>query len=185
MNEEAREEVSADGVYRTPQAAIDAVTANQPMGEPTAGTGALPRVDEAVAARLKRPWSAVRLADIPELGIEFRQFSTPMYYKFVSRWHDADNNDAHVYELTVSPTICTGWRASATNDGREIFTLDSASKVLAIQCGLDAMHRYLMRGHRAAWRTWRKARKEAEPLTPEEELAATIARQKGEEPADA
>jgi len=32
-------------IYKTPQAAIDVVLANPPMGEPTAGTGALPPLD--------------------------------------------------------------------------------------------------------------------------------------------
>lgn len=47
------------------------------------------------------------------------------------------------------------------------------------------MRRYLVRAHRCAWRTARRLAKQqaynskaAEPLTPEEELAETIKRQK-------
>lgn len=166
-------EAMKDGVYRTPQAVLDAIAgdrpldavlANPPMVEPTAGTGALPPLDlppgaDGVEAG-KKPWSVCSLVDLPGIGIEFSQFHTDKYFKFVCWWHNAETKEGHVYEVTVKPWM-TGqsptWRALAQADGQAIFSLESSSKRLAIECGLSSMRRYLVRGHRAAWRTWRRA----------------------------
>lgn len=160
-------EAIQDGVYRTPQAAIDAVLANPPMSEPASGTGALPPLDlppgaDGVEAG-KKPWSVCSLVDLPGIGIEFSQFHTDKYFKFVCWWHNAEIKEGRVYEMTVRewdiPAVSADvprWRALGQADGQAIFSLESSSKRLAIECGLSAMRRYLVRGHRAAWRTWRR-----------------------------
>ena len=139
------------GVYHTPKAALDAVMANPPMGEPTAGTGALPPLDLPSA----KPFTTASLASIPELGIEFHAYHTKDYYKFLCWWHNEHEPAGRVYELTVSEL--GKWRAMGLADGKPLFTLESSSKRIAIECGLVAMRRYLISGHRAAWRTLRKA----------------------------
>ena len=148
------------GVYHTPKAALDAVMANPPMGEPTAGTGALPPLD----LPSTKPFTTASLASIPELGIEFHAYHTKDYYKFMCWWHNDQDPVGHVYELTVKEwgilAASDGvpkWRALAMSGGKTLFSLESSSKRLAIECGLTAMRRYLIRGHRAAWRTWRRA----------------------------
>ena len=154
-------------IYHTPKEAIDAVLANPPMGEPTAGMGALPPLDlppgaDGVEAG-KQPWSVCSLVDLPGIGIEFSQFHTDKYFKFVCWWHNAETKEGRVYEMTVEPccSVFDGnvsrWRTRAQADGKDLFVMESASKRLAIECGLSAFRRYLIRGHRAAWRTWRRA----------------------------
>lgn len=112
----------------------------------------------------KKPWSVCSLVDLPGIGIEFSQFHTDKYFKFVCWWHNAETKEGHVYEVTVRewdiPAVSADvprWRALGQADGQAIFSLESSSKRLAIECGLSAMRRYLVRGHRAAWRTWRRA----------------------------
>ena len=147
--------------------------------DPVSGTGEFftsPEVLEAIGAA---PWKPL---DIPELDISFKRFYSASYQMYVAAWNNGC--DAHVYALTVE-RVREDWFAIAANDGHEVFRLSCNSKFLAARIGLAAMRAYLIRGHR---RTWRRARAAAcgavepaphpAPLTPEEELADTIKRQK-------
>ena len=145
----------------------------------------------------KPPFTRCALVNIPEIGIEFHQFYTEEYYHAVCYFHN-QAGDQHVYEVTVRPFLngegeIGRWHANCMADGATKFILESKSKSIAIECALVAMRRYLVRGHRAAWCTYRKAAAAAccrplavnsaphpAPLSPEEELADTIKRQKGE-----
>ena len=136
-----------------------------------------------------RPFTRCTLVNIPEIGIEFREYYTAAYYKAVCYWHNKEG-ERRVYEVTVTDAGLGKWRALAQVGSKTIFALEGNSKSIAIECALAAMRRYLVRAHRCAWRTYRKAAKAAkmaavpvkaaEPLTPEEELADTIKRQKEE-----
>lgn len=178
--------IDGTGVYHTPKAAIDAVLANPPLSD--APGGARPVATES------KPWSPCAIASVPEIGLEFKSVHTKTYHKYFCYWHNAENSDEHVYEVTLSQ-LEGYWRASLSNDGNTVCELLSRSKSNALELALAAMRRYLLRGHRAAWRTYRKAAKAAAvpnvptvptvpaaphpaPLTPDEELADTIKRQK-------
>ena len=145
----------------------------------------------------KPPFTRTALVNIPEIGIEFHQFYTEEYYHAACYFHNKEG-DRHVYEVTVRP-FPNGegeigrWHANCMADGATKFSLESKSKSIAIECALTAMRRYLVRGHRAAWRTYRKAAAAAccrplavnsapppAPLWPVEELAGSIKRQKEE-----
>ena len=55
-------------------------------------------------AEPKEATSAAALhADLPMLGIEFKQFSHARFYKFVALFKGKSPNDSHVYEVTVRP----------------------------------------------------------------------------------
>jgi hypothetical protein len=102
--------------------------------------------------------------NIPEIGIEFHQFYTDDYFKAVCYWENKEG-ERRVYEITVKPWAATStakWRASAQVCGKVLFVLEADSKCLAIECALVAMRRYLIRAHRCAWRTYRKAAKGGE-----------------------
>ncbi len=150
------------GEYRTPKAALDAVMANPPFNIPPAAEPVDPKAPEMLPG--EKPWKQANLASIPELGINFNQHYTKDYYKAVCWWHNDETREGHVYELTVkkwasgatSDGVAT-WRALAQTDGKVLFSLESKSKGGAIECALAAFRRYLIRGHRAAWRTYRKA----------------------------
>ena len=178
------------GEYRTPKDALDFVMANPPLNIPPAAEPIDPNAPKMVPDE-KPPFTRCTLVNIPEIGIEFHQFYTEEYYHAVCYFHNKEGNQ-HVYEVTVRP-FPNGegeigrWHANCMADGATKFILESKSKSIAIECALTAMRRYLVRGHRCAWRTARKAAKmaaipvkAAEPLTPEEELADTIKRQKEE-----
>lgn len=151
------------GEYRTPKAALDAVMANPPFNIPPAAEPIDPDAPKMLPG--EKPWKQANLASIPELGINFNQHYTKDYYKAVCWWHNDETREGHVYELTVkkwasgatSDGVAT-WRALAQTDGMVLFSLESKSKGGAIECALAAFRRYLIRGHRAAWRTYRKAR---------------------------
>ena len=151
------------GEYRTPKAALDAVMANPPFNIPPAAEPVDPKAPEILPG--EKPFTTASLASIPELNIEFHEYHAKDYYKFLCWWHNDQEPDGRVYELTVKPW-CTGaatdgapkFRALAQTGGHVLFALESSSKRLAIECALVAMRRYLIRGHRAAWRTYRKAR---------------------------
>ena len=150
------------GEYRTPKAALDAVMANPPFNIPPAAEPIDPDAPKMLPG--EKPWKQANLASIPELGINFNQHYTKDYYKAVCWWHNDETREGHVYELTVkkwasgatSDGVAT-WRALAQTDGKVLFSLESKSKGGAIECALAAFRRYLIRGHRAAWRTYRKA----------------------------
>lgn len=188
------------GEYRTPKSVIDFVTANPPLNIPPAAEPIDPSAPKMVQGE-KPPFTRCTLVNIPEIGIEFHQFYTEEYYHAVCYFHNKEG-DQHVYEVTVRP-FPNGegeigrWHANCMSDGATKFILESKSKSIAIECALTAMRRYLVRGHLAAWRTARKAAKAAavpnvptvptvpaaphpEPLSPDEELADTIKRQKDE-----
>ena len=178
------------GEYRTPKDALDFVLANPPLNIPPAAEPIDPNAPKMVQGE-KPPFTRCTLVNIPEIGIEFHQFYTEEYYHAVCYFHNKEGNQ-HVYEVTVRP-FPNGegeigrWHANCMADGATKFILESKSKSIAIECALTAMRQYLVRGHRAAWRTARRLAKQqaynskaAEPLSPEEELADTIKRQKEE-----
>ena len=178
------------GEYRTPMSAIDFITANPPLNIPPAAEPIDPNAPK-MAQGEKPPFTRLSLVNIPGLNIEFHQFYTDDYFKAVCYWENKEG-ERRVYEITVKPWALTGtgpgkWRALAQVCSKTIFALEGNSKSLVIECALVAMRRYLVRAHRCAWRTARRLAKQqaynskaAEPLTPEEELADTIKRQKEE-----
>ena len=186
------------GEYRTPKSALDFVMANPPLNIPPAAEPIQPGTPQMVPG--EKPFTRLSLVNIPELNIEFHNFYTDDFYKAVCYWENKEG-ERRVYEITVKPWAATGtakWRARAQVCGKVLFYLEAASKCLAIECALVAMRRYLIRSHSYAWRTYRKAAKAAAvpkvpnvptvpaaphpaPLTPEEELADTIKRQKESE----
>lgn len=179
------------GEYHTPKEAIDFLMAFPRINMKPAAEPIDPSAPKMVQGE-KPPFTRCTLVNIPEIGIEFHQFYTEEYYHAVCYFHNKEGNQ-HVYEVTVRP-FPNGkgeigrWHANCMADGETKFILESKSKSIAIECALPAMRRYLVRGHRCAWRTARKAAKmaaipvkAAEPLSPEEELADTIKRQKEDE----
>ena len=125
------------GLYVTPKAALDVVTANPPL------TG------------------LAKLLAVPALGMQFRRHKSANMTKLIATWRD-DAND-HVYEISVqrdgdSPNC--GWRALATNDGHNVFQLRTKNRSNCEHFALSAMKRYLKRGHRRTYRTITKAKKE-------------------------
>lgn len=142
-----------------------------PAPPPAAGTGAFftsPEVMQVLKDAEKKPFTTASLASIPEIGIEFHPFHTKDYYKFICFWKNDQEPNGRVYELTVNPSGAATdgapkWRARGQTGGKSLFVLEAASKRLAIECGLVAMRRYLIRGHRAAWSTYSKSRGEGVP----------------------
>ena len=169
---------------------------NPPMGDLPPGADGVetivePEPIDPKAPKMVRggkPWSVCDIVNIPEVGIEFKSVHTKTYHKYFCYWHAAENSDEHVYEVTVSAHAEDSWQTVALSDGKEIFALFANSRRKAIDLGLAAMRRWLIRGHRCAWRTARrlaeqqadnsKAAPRSEPIAPEEELADTVARQK-------
>lgn len=182
-----KREAKPSGEYRTPKSAIDFVTANPPLDIPPAAEPIQPGAPQMVPG--EQPFTRLSLVNIPELNIEFHNFYTDDFYKAVCYWENKEG-ERRVYEITVKRWALTGtgpgkWRALAQVCSKTIFALEGNSKSLVIECALVAMRRYLVRAHRCAWRTARRLAeqqaynsKAAEPLTPEEELAETIKRQK-------
>lgn len=176
--------------YFTPKSALDFVMANPPLNIPPAAEPIDPNAPKMVQGE-KPPFTRCALVNIPGLNIEFHQFYTEDYFKAVCYWENKEG-ERRVYEITVKPWALTGtgpgkWRALAQVCAKTIFALEGNSKSLVIECALVAMRRYLVRAHRCAWRTARRLAKQqaynskaAEPLSPEEELADTIKRQKEE-----
>ncbi len=179
------------GEYRTPKDALDFVLANPPINIPPAAEPIDPSAPKLVRGESK--FTRLSLVNIPGLNIKFHQFYTDNYFKAVCYWENKEG-ERRVYELTVKPWALTGtgpgkWRALAQVCAKTIFALDGNSKSLVIECALVAMRRYLVRAHRCAWRTYRASRSvcgdsiaapHPDPLSPEEELADTIKRQKEE-----
>ena len=145
------------GEYRTPKSAIDFVTANPPLNIPPTAETIQPGAPKMVQG--EKPLTRLSLVNIPGLNIEFHQFYTDDFYKAVCYWENKEG-ERRVYEITVKPWALTGtskWRARAQVCGKVLFYLEGASKCLVIECALVAMRRYLIRSHRCAWRTYRKA----------------------------
>ena len=184
-----KREAKPSGEYRTPKEAIDFVTANPPLDIPPAADPIQPGAPKMVPG--DKPFTRLSLVNIPELNIEFHNFYTDDFYKAVCYWENKEG-ERRVYEITVKPWALTGtgpgkWRALAQVCAKTIFALQGNSKSLVIECAPLALRRYLIRAHRCAWRTARRLAKQqaynskaAEPLSPEEELADTIKRQKEE-----
>ena len=131
--------------------------ANPPLNIPPADEPIQPGTPKMVPG--ERPFTRLSLVNIPELNIEFHNFYTADFFKAVCYWENKEG-ERRVYEITVKPWAATGtakWRARAQVCGKVLFYLEAASKCLAIECALVAMRRYLIRAHRAAWRTYRKA----------------------------
>ena len=128
------EKLVEDGLYVTPKAALDVVTANSPL------TG------------------FAKFLSVPALGIQFRRHKSANMTKLVATWrNDADD---HIYEITVQrdgDTPNCGWRATATNDGHVVFQLRAKNRSNCEHFALSAMKRYLKRGHRRTYRTIAKA----------------------------
>lgn len=98
-----------------------------------------------------------KFLSLPELGIQFRRYTSANMTKLIATWRD-DAND-HVYEISVqrdgdSPNC--GWRALATNDGHNVFQLRAKNRHNCEHFALAAMKRYLKRGHRKTYRTLAK-----------------------------
>lgn len=145
------------GEYRTPKSVIDFVTAEPPLDIPPAAEPIQPGAPQMVPG--EKPFTRLSLVNIPELNIEFHNFYTDDFYKAVCYWENKEG-ERRVYEITVKPWAATGtskWRARAQVCGKVLFYLEGASKCLVIECALVAMRRYLIRSHRCAWRTYRKA----------------------------
>ncbi len=155
-----KREAKPSGEYRTPKSAIDFVTANPPLDIPPADEPIQPGAPQMVPGE-QPPVTRMALVNIPEIGIEFQQFYTEEYYHAACYFHNKEG-DQHVYEVTVRP-FPNGegkigrWHANCMADGATKFILESKSKSIAIECALTAMRRYLIRSHRCAWRTYRKA----------------------------
>lgn len=122
-------------------------------------------------------WHALQ---IPECGIDFQRYRSDDCEVYICAWRDDSNS--HVYEVrcrkvrgaeAANQDAPERWVAELSNDGRKICSLIAAGKHVAYTLGLGAMRAYLRSGHRKTLRA-------AEPLSPEEELAATVARQKEE-----
>lgn len=131
--------------------------ANPPLDIPPADEPIQPGAPQMVPG--EKPFTRLSLVNIPELNIEFHNFYTDDFYKAVCYWENKDG-ERRVYEITVKPWAATGtakWRARAQVCGKVLFYLEGASKCLVIECALVAMRRYLIRSHRCAWRTYRKA----------------------------
>ena len=179
------ETLETAGAYFTPKSALDFVMANPPLNIPPADEPIDPNAPKLVPG--EKPFTRLSLVNIPEINIEFHNFYTDDFYMAVCYWENKDG-ERRVYEITVKPWAATGtskWRARAQVCGKVLFYLEGASKCLVIECALVAMRRYLIRSHRCAWRTARRLAKQqaynskaAEPLSPEDELADTIKRQK-------
>lgn len=187
--------VEPPGAFFTKPEALEAIMQNPPLNIPPAAEPIDPNAPKLVQG--EKPFTRLSLVNIPELNIEFHNFYTADFFKAVCYWENKDG-ERRVYEITVKPWAATGtakWRARAQVCGKVLFYLEAASKCLAIECALVAMRQYLIRSHRCALRTYRKAAKAAAvptvptvhtvpaaphpvPLTPEEELADTIKRQK-------
>ena len=154
------------GEFFTPQAALDAVMVNPPFNIPPTAEPIDPSAPQMVPG--EKPFTRLSLVNIPELNIEFHNFYTDDFYKAVCYWENKEG-ERRVYEITVKPWAATGtskWRARAQVCGKVLFYLEGASKCLVIECALTAMRRYLMRAHRCAWRTARKAAKMAARIQP-------------------
>ena len=179
--------VEPPGAFFTKPEALEAIMQNPPLDIPSVPTPIDPSAPQMVPG--EKPFTRLSLVNIPELNIEFHNFYTDDFYKAVCYWENKEG-ERRVYEITVKPWAATGtakWRARAQVCGKVLFYLEGASKCLVIECALVAMRRYLVRAHRCAWRTARRLAKQqaynskaAEPLSPEEELADTIKRQKEE-----
>lgn len=100
-----------------------------------------------------------KLLTVPELGIQFRRHKSADMTKIIATWRN--DFDDHIYEITVqrdgdSPNC--GWRALATNDGRNVFQLRTRNRTNCEKFAFSAMKSYLKCGHRRTYRTLAKAK---------------------------
>lgn len=149
--------VEPPGAFFTKPEALEAIMQNPPLDIPSVPTPIDPSAPQIVQG--EKPFTRLSLVNIPELNIEFHNFYTDDFYKAVCYWENKEG-ERRVYEITVKPWAATGtskWRARAQVCGKVLFYLEGASKCLVIECALVAMRRYLVRAHRCAWRTYRKA----------------------------
>lgn len=94
---------------------------------------------------------------VPTLGIQFDRHKSKSLTTLAATWRD-DHND-HIYEVHVQPdgdSPDCGWRATATNDGHNVFQLRTKNRTNCEHFALSAMKRYLKRGHRKTYRTLAK-----------------------------
>ena len=152
------EQLVKDGFYVTPEAA-------RKFAEEQSKKAATPidPNDPTLNQILMNPplTGFAKFLSLPELGIQFRRYRSANVTKLIAAWRD-DAND-HVYEISVqrdgdSPSC--GWRALATNDGRNVFQLRTKCRSNCEHFALSAMKRYLKRGHSKTYRTLAKAKKE-------------------------
>ena len=149
--------VEPPGAFFTKPEALEAIMQNPPLDIPPTAEPIQPGAPQMVPG--EKPFTRLSLVNIPELNIEFHNFYTDDFYKAVCYWENKEG-ERRVYEITVKPWAATGtskWRARAQVCGKVLFYLEGASKCLVIECALVAMRRYLIRAHRAAWRTYRNA----------------------------
>ncbi|MBQ6136053.1 MAG: hypothetical protein IJI73_01650 [Kiritimatiellae bacterium] len=137
-----------DGFYVTPEAARKFAEAQKDIMD-----------GKSLNAILMNPplTGFAKFLSLPELGIQFRRYRSANMTRLIATWRD-DVND-HVYEISVlrdgdSPNC--GWRALATNDGRNVFQLRTKNRTNCEHFALSAMKRYLKRGHRKTYRTLAK-----------------------------
>lgn len=102
-----------------------------------------------------------KLLSVPALGIRFGRHKSKAITTLAATWRDEAND--HIYEVRVQPdgdSPNCGWRATATNDGRNVFQLRTKNRSNCEQFALSAMKRYLKRGHRRTYRKLAKSGKE-------------------------
>lgn len=148
------EQLVKDGFYVTPEAA-------RKFAEEQSKKAATPIDPNAPTLNqiLKNPplMGFAKFLAVPALGMQFRRHKSANMTKLIATWRD-DFND-HVYEILVSrdgDLTDRGWRALATNDGRNVFQLRTKSRHNCEHFALAAMKRYLKRGHRKTCRTLAK-----------------------------
>lgn len=140
------ERLVKNGLYVTPKAAMEIVAGDRPLD----------------AVLMNPPLTGfAKYLSVSPLGIQFERYKSKSLTTLVATWRD-DAND-HVYEISVhrdgdSPNC--GWRATATNDGHNVFQLRTKNRTNCEHFALSAMKRYLKRGHRKTYRALANAAKE-------------------------
>lgn len=148
------EQLIKDGFYVTPEAARK-FAEEQSKKDATPIDPSAPTLNQIL---MNPPLTGIaKFLSVPELGIQFRRYRSANMAKLIATWRD-DAND-HVYEISVqrdgdSPNC--GWRALATNDGRNVFQLRTKNRHNCEHFALAAMKRYLKLGHRKTCRTLAK-----------------------------
>ena len=105
---------------------------------------------EAQSRREEKPWKPL---EIPELGIDFKRYSSKDCEMYICAWQSGDGSISHVYEVRCRKVEEGKWVATLSNDGRKLCTLSAPSRELARRCALGAMRNYLRRGHRKTLRS--------------------------------
>ena len=195
--------IDGTGVYRTPQAAIDAVLANPPLNIPPTDEPIDP--DAPPIARGEKPGASVtphrkKTVDIFNIGgVDFvRQEGDGERIVYTSLALPGRDVHPTMTRLVIIRRDCGGWAANVYQEsmGKSVMSLvvpcrgRDASESAARRALSGLVSRGLHRAKRnAKYRANLKARAAAvadvppvaDVPSPAEELAATVARQKGEE----